>query len=81
MVPRTHPLLTTHRPGCLPQELAGWSAFIDRIQKGERRLEKLAAIKDLIEKKVARCRNPWQALRIHYEGAVRDMKVTLLLFA
>jgi SLIDE len=42
---------------------------MERIVKGERRIQRSQEIRTALEKKVARHKNPWQQMSISYGGA------------
>ncbi|GBG25644.1 ISWI chromatin-remodeling complex ATPase CHR11 [Hondaea fermentalgiana] len=48
------------------KEISDHERIIDRIKKGEQKLARRAAITEALDKKVARTKNPWQALTINY---------------
>jgi len=48
------------------KEVADWPKILDRIEKGERRIERNQAIERALKIKVARHKNPWQTLRLQY---------------
>lgn len=48
------------------QELADWSKTIERIEKGEKKIERTQAIERNLKIKVARHKNPWHTLKINY---------------
>jgi len=48
------------------QELSNWQKAIDGIEKGEKKIARSREIREALEKKVARHRNPWQTLTLNY---------------
>eukprot|EP00937_MAST-01D_sp_MAST-1D-sp2_P005591 g5591.t1 len=48
------------------KEIGDWSKHLDKIQKGEQRIERNHAIERALRTKVARHKNPWQTLRLQY---------------
>jgi SWI/SNF-related matrix-associated actin-dependent regulator of chromatin subfamily A member 5 len=48
------------------QEIADWEKMIEKIEKGEKRIERNQAIEKALRLKVARHKNPWQTLKINY---------------
>jgi len=48
------------------KEIGDWERILDRIKKGEQKLARRAAITEALDKKVARTKNPWQALTVNY---------------
>ena len=54
--------------------MPNWQKVIDLIEKGEKKIVRSKEIREALEKKVARHRNPWQTLTINYgpnKGKVR----------
>lgn len=50
----------------LVQELPNWQKVIDLIEKGEKKIVRSKEIREALEKKVSRHRNPWQTLTLNY---------------
>ena len=59
------------------QELPNWPKVIDGIEKGEKKIARSREIREALEKKVSRHRNPWQTLTLNY--GPNKGKVSLLL--
>lgn len=57
-------------PGAV-QELPNAQSIMDRIRKGEARIQRNSEIKEALDAKVARHRNPWQSLTLNYGNQVR----------
>ena len=52
------------------KEVADWERLVDKVEKGEKRLQRSQEIKDALATKVARHPKPWECLPINY-GASR----------
>ena len=52
------------------KELAEWERMLDKVEKGEKRLQRSREIRDALAAKVARHPKPWQRLPLNY-GASR----------
>jgi len=48
------------------KEVQDWSKIIERISKGEQKLQRRQAITEALNKKVSRTNNPWQTLSVNY---------------
>ena len=58
------------------KEVDGWEKIIDRVEKGEQKIQRREQITALLVRKIARTPNPWQQLQIEYSGGNRGKAFT-----
>src|SRR3546814_2800843 len=51
------------------EELQDWQKIVERVEKGEKRIQRTQEIREALEKKVGRHDNPWQTLTLSYGAA------------
>ncbi|RQM27730.1 hypothetical protein B5M09_001313 [Aphanomyces astaci] len=59
-----------------PDELDEWAKFVDRIEKGEKRLTRNQAVKEALAAKCALYRNPWRDMKLQYPGGYKSKGFT-----
>ncbi|RHY25867.1 hypothetical protein DYB32_008035 [Aphanomyces invadans] len=57
-------------------ELEEWSKFIERIEKGEKRLTRNQAVKEALAAKCAMYKNPWRDMKLQYPGGYKSKGFT-----
>jgi SWI/SNF-related matrix-associated actin-dependent regulator of chromatin subfamily A member 5 len=53
------------------KELPEWEKLVEKIEKGEEKLQRNARTQGALAAKLASCRNPWQELKVGTAAAVR----------
>ncbi|KDO23329.1 hypothetical protein SPRG_11643 [Saprolegnia parasitica CBS 223.65] len=58
-------------------ELEEYQKYMDRIERGEKRIQRNLAIKEALASKVARYKNPWRDMKLTYPGGYKSKGFTM----
>ncbi|KAF0688342.1 Aste57867_20054 [Aphanomyces stellatus] len=58
-------------------ELEDFTKFIEKIEKGEKRIQRNQAVKEALAAKCARYKNPWRDMKLQYPGGYKSKGFTL----
>ncbi|CAK4706152.1 hypothetical protein AeMF1_009629 [Aphanomyces euteiches] len=58
-------------------ELEDFTKFIEKIEKGEKRIQRNQAVKEALAAKCARYKNPWRDMKLQYPGGYKSKGYTM----